>query len=823
MNTNIVSKLKRFAIGAAVLGMAVIQPIDVMPTASPLNTVVTAEAAVARKKPGRVTLRKISSPAYNQIKITWKKASNATNYVIFYKKQGARKWTKLKVVSSKTTSYTHKSSKKYPIVVGQKYTYTVRAYNNKAKKYGSYNTRGLTARTLPGTVKLKKASLNSKKTVATITWNKASGASHYVIFRKTGSSGWKKLGTLSSKYLKYNDRRPVTGTKNTYTVRAYYSKTRTYGKYNTRGVSVTLPKVKVSKLALNRTSVSLTKKGQTYQLRATASPSNATTKSVTWKSSNTRVVTVNSAGRLTAVGNGSATITATAKDGSKKKVTCKVTVKIPTVVKVSKLALNRTSVSLTKKGQTYQLTATASPSNATNKSVTWQSSNTRVVTVNSSGKLTAVGNGSATITATAKDGSKKTATCKVTVKIPTVVKVNSVSLNYTDVRLSSKGQTLQLTATVSPSNASNKSVKWTSSNTKVATVSSSGKVTAVANGNTTITATAADGSGKKDICAVTVNIPKPADPTPTPTPSVVKVSSVSLNPSSLSLTKKGQTAQLSASVSPSNATNKSINWSSSNNNVATVSNGVVTAVGNGSATITATAADGSGKRASCSVTVNIPTTPDTQTITLAGGNAETVAIGWWDEIASSIDLSKITFQINGNDQCIEVMGTDYDSSMQQSYFGFRALKQGSLKITAVYNGKVIRVWNVNITSTWPVYTAYESWKKGVEAQIWNNSMSIKEKLDALHHYINTEFTFSIAESAEKYYSYQTKKIDCVGASDLFGDMAKDLGVEVRYVDYRTGTMYEYLTPAVSNSTGHTCNAVWLNNQWVLYDAQPPVN
>ncbi len=734
MNTNIVSKLKRFAIGAAVLGMAVIQPIDVMPTASPLNTVVTAEAAVAKKKPGRVTLRKISSPAYNQIKITWKKASNATNYVIFYKKQGARKWTKLKVVSSKTTSYTHKSSKKYPIVVGQKYTYTVRAYNNKAKKYGSYNTRGLTARTLPGTVKLKKASLNSTKTVATITWNKASGASHYAIFRKTGSSGWKKLGTLSSKYLKYNDRRPVTGTRNTYTVRAYYSRTKTYGKYNTRGVSVTLPKVKVSKLTLNRTSVSLTKKGQTYQLKATASPSNATT-----------------------------------------------------------------------------------------KSVTWQSSNTKVVTVNSSGNLTAVGNGSATITATAKDGSKKTATCKVTVKIPTVVKVSRVSLNKNDLALTSKGQSYQLSASVAPSNASNKSVKWTSGNPKVATVSSSGKVTAVANGNTTITATAADGSGKKDICAVTVNIPKPADPTPTPTPSVVKVSSVSLNPSSLSLTKKGQTARLSATVSPSNATNKSINWSSSNNNVATVSNGVVTAVGNGSATITATAADGSGKRASCSVTVNIPTTPDTQTITLAGGNAETVAIGWWDEIASSIDLSKITFQVNGNDQCIEIMGTGYDNSMQQSYFGFRALKQGSLKITAMYNGKVIRVWNVNITSNWPVYTAYENWKKGVEAQIWNNGMSIKEKLDALHHYINTEFTFSIAESAEKYYSYQTKKIDCVGASDLFGDMAKDLGVEVRYVDYHTGTMYEYLTPAVSNSTGHTCNAVYLNGQWVMYDAQPPVN
>lgn len=730
MNTNIVSKLKRFAIGAAVLGMAVIQPIDVMPTASPLNTVVTAEAAVAKKKPGRVTLRKISSPAYNQIKITWKKASNATNYVIFYKKQGARKWTKLKVVSSKTTSYTHKSSKKYPIVVGQKYTYTVRAYNNKAKKYGSYNTRGLTARTLPGTVKLKKASLNSKKTVATITWNKASGASHYAIFRKTGSSGWKKLGTLSSKYLKYNDRRPVTGTRNTYTVRAYYSKTRTYGKYNTKGVSVTLPKVKVKKLALNRTSVSLTKKGQTYQLKATASPSNATTKSVTWKSSNTRVVTVNSAGRLTAVGNGSATITATAKDGSKKKVTCKVTVKIPTVVKVSRVSLNKNDLALTSKGQSYQLSAS-----------------------------------------------------------------------------------------VAPSNASNKSVKWTSGNPKVATVSSSGKVTAVANGNTTITATAADGSGKKDICAVTVNIPKPADPTPTPTPSVVKVSSVSLNPSSLNLTKKGQTARLSATVSPSNATNKSINWSSSNSNVATVSNGVVTAVGNGNATITATAADGSGKRTSCSVTVNIPTTPDTQTITLAGGDVDRCAIGWWDEIAASVDLSKITFQINGNDQCIEITGTGYDSSMQQSYFGFRGLKQGSLKITAVYNNKVLRTWNVNVTSNWSVYTKYESWKKGVEAQIWTNSMSDKEKLDTLCNYIRTNWNYG--STAHYYYAPDIKTLDCISATGLFGDMAKDLGIPVKYANIQSEDLYDYLAQATSVSGNHVFNAVYLNGQWVGYDAQPP--
>ena len=492
------------------------------------------------------------------------------------------------------------------------------------------------------------------------------------------------------------------------------------------------------------------------------------------------------------------------------------TVKIPTVVKVSKLALNQTSVSLTKKGQTYQLKATASPSNATNKSVTWQSSNTKVVTVNSSGNLTAVGNGSATITATAKDGSKKTATCKVTVKIPTVVKVNSVSLNYTDVRLSSKGQTLQLTATVSPSNAANKSVKWTSSNTKVATVSSSGKVTAVANGNTIITATAADGSGKKDICAVTVNIPKPADPTPTPTPSVVKVNSVSLNQSSLSLTKKGQTAQLSASVSPSNATNKSVTWSSSNSNVATVNNGVVTAVGNGSATITATAADGSGKRASCSVTVNIPTAPGMEKVNIAGGESKICSI-YFDEIPTGVNLANIKFTFEGNDSIYENLGYSYTANWN-TYVQVKGLKAGTFRVKAVNGNQVLRTWEINVTSNWSVYTKYENWKRSIEAQIWTNGMSNKEKLDTLCNYIRTNWSYGA--TAHFYYAMDVNCLDCISATGLFGDMAKDLGIPVKYANINSETLYDYLIDASSASGNHVYNVVYLNGQWVGYDAQP---
>ncbi len=174
--------------------------------------------------------------------------------------------------------------------------------------------------------------------------------------------------------------------------------------------------------------------------------------------------------------------------------------------KVTSVSLNKTTLTLTSAGQTSQLTATVSPTNATNKSVTWTSSNTSVASVDANGLVTAKATGTATITATAADGSGKKATCTVTVSINTTVEVKYVSLNKTTLTLTSTGQTSQLTPRISPTNATNKSVTWTSSNTSVATVDANGLVTAKATGTATITATAADGSGKKATCTVTVNI-----------------------------------------------------------------------------------------------------------------------------------------------------------------------------------------------------------------------------------------------------------------------------------------------------------------------------
>ncbi len=168
------------------------------------------------------------------------------------------------------------------------------------------------------------------------------------------------------------------------------------------------------------------------------------------------------------------------------------------------------------------------------------------------------------------------------------VKVTGVSLDKSSMSLE-KGVSGTIKVTVAPSNATNKNVTWTSSNSSVATVDSSGKVTAVAPGTATITATTADGNYKAN-CAVTVT-----------DSSAVKVTGITLSQNTLSL-EKGKTGTISATVAPSNATNKTINWSSDNTSVATVSNGVVTAVGAGTAKITAASADG-GASAVCTVTV----------------------------------------------------------------------------------------------------------------------------------------------------------------------------------------------------------------------------
>ena len=224
--------LKKFAIAIASTSLALTAPVT-MPDA--FNTIQAVEAATV-KTTSTVKLNKISAPAYNKIKVSWKKASNATKYYVYYRKSGTKKWKKIASVKSSATSYTHTASYKYPLTVGQKYDYTVKAYNSKTKKSGKYNTKGLTTKTVPNAVTNFTPLVLSNNTVQ-LTWTRSMGADKYVVYRKASDTAkWQKLATINSTY--YVDKAPVVNQNSYYMVKPYVSKYKVYGKYDAEGVKV---------------------------------------------------------------------------------------------------------------------------------------------------------------------------------------------------------------------------------------------------------------------------------------------------------------------------------------------------------------------------------------------------------------------------------------------------------------------------------------------------------------------------------------------------------------------------------------------------------
>lgn len=251
-----------------------------------------------------------------------------------------------------------------------------------------------------------------------------------------------------------------------------------------------------------------------------------------------------------------------------------------TGIPVASVGFNKNVLEL-EVGETYKLNATVLPSNATDKTLIWSSSDSDVASV-SDGLITARKEGEAEITA--KSGNKQ-AVCTVTVKPETdvTVPVTSVTLNQSVYTLAI-GASYTLIPTVLPANATDRQVKWSSSNEKTVTVSDRGVIQAIAEGTSTIKAEA---GGKSATCAVTVE------------KTIVAVAKVTLDRTSLTL-KVNETFTLSATVAPENATDKAVKWTTSDSGVVRVSNGTVTAVGEGTAKITAAAG---GKSASCTVTV----------------------------------------------------------------------------------------------------------------------------------------------------------------------------------------------------------------------------
>jgi uncharacterized protein YjdB len=250
---------------------------------------------------------------------------------------------------------------------------------------------------------------------------------------------------------------------------------------NATGLKTTC-EVLVGYVKLDKTKAIL-EKSKTMTLKATVYPSSLTDKSVKWKSSNTAVATVTSSGKVKGVKAGTATITCTS-NATGLKATCKVT------VGYVKLDQNEAILQKTK---TMTLTPKVYPSSLEDKSVTWESSNTKVATVTSEGEITGVKAGFATIRCISNATGLKDS-CKVT--------VGYVKLDQTEITVE-KGKTVTLKATVYPSALEDKSVTWSSSNTAVATVTSKGKVKGIKAGKATITCTS-NATGLKTTCKVTV-------------------------------------------------------------------------------------------------------------------------------------------------------------------------------------------------------------------------------------------------------------------------------------------------------------------------------
>lgn len=353
--------------------------------------------------------------------------------------------------------------------------------------------------------------------------------------------------------------------------------------------------IPVESVTLDNLSLTLEEE-QVAQLTATISPADATDQHINWTSSDPEVATVDANGKVKALKVGTSTVTAQAGE---KEAACSVTV-VKKVIPVTSITLNKTSLGLSR-GQSETLVATVSPDNATDKTVTWSSSDTALATVNQQGTVTAINGGVVVITA--KSG-EISASCAVTITVP----VENIALDKTNVTLEI-GKSTTLTAIISPNDATDKSVSWSSSESTVASVDANGVVTAKAEGSAVITA---KNGNKSASCSVTV------------LKEVVEVTSISLDETSLDMVK-GESARLTASVQPEDATDKNVSWSSSDATIASVDNGGnVKALKGGRVTISAKAGE---KSATCDVTVTVPLesiTLDKEYLDLEEGMSETL-------------------------------------------------------------------------------------------------------------------------------------------------------------------------------------------------------
>ena len=344
------------------------------------------------------------------------------------------------------------------------------------------------------------------------------------------------------------------------------------------------PHISVESVNLNETSITI-EEGKTKTLIATVMPENATNKNIDWSSTDESVATVKN-GVIEGKGPGKTTVTVKTQDKGLT-ASCEVIVTAK-VISVESVELNKTSTTI-KEGTTETLRATVLPENATNQKVNWSSADESIVTVKD-GVIEGKRPGKTTVTVTTVDKELK-ASCEVTVEAKTIP-VDSIKLNKTSTTIK-EGTTETLRATVLPENATNQNVNWSSADESIATVQN-GVIEGKKAGKTLITVTTDDGE-KMAACEVTV------------TAKTIPVDSVELDKRSITV-EIGKTEALIATVKPDNATNKKINWTSADESIVTVQNGIIEGKKVGKAIVTVTTEDGE-KTASCEITVKNAETP----------------------------------------------------------------------------------------------------------------------------------------------------------------------------------------------------------------------
>ncbi|MBM1107999.1 Ig-like domain-containing protein [Aurantibacter crassamenti] len=337
-------------------------------------------------------------------------------------------------------------------------------------------------------------------------------------------------------------------------------------------VTITAKPIAVTGITVDPTTTSI-QVDETTLIEAIVAPANASNTNVTWTTSDPNIATVNTNGLVRGITAGDVTITATTTDGSFS-ASAQITITAKPIA-VTGITLDPTTTSI-QVDETTIIEAIVAPANASNTNVTWTTSDSNIATVNTNGLVLGITAGDVSITATTTDGSYS-ANAQITITAKPIA-VTGITLDPTTISIQ-VDETVIIEAIVAPANASDATVTWTSSDTNIATVNTSGLVSGITSGDVSITTTTTDG-----------NFSASAQITITAKP--IAVTGITLDPTTTSI-QVDETTIIEAIVAPENASDASVTWTSSDTNIATVNaSGVVRGINAGDATITATTTDG---------------------------------------------------------------------------------------------------------------------------------------------------------------------------------------------------------------------------------------